>query len=38
MLILYALKQRNDIFASHLLLLNFYLVFNLYNARHIIGT
>lgn len=38
MLILYALKQRKDIFASHLLLLNFHLVFNLYNARHIIGT
>lgn len=39
MLILYALKQNKDIFAFHLSMLNFfYLVFNLYNARHIIGT
>ena len=38
MLIWCALKQRKDVFAFHLLLLNFYLVFNLYNARYIIGT
>lgn len=34
MLILYALKQDKNTFASHLSVLNFYLVFNLYNTRH----
>lgn len=41
MLILCALKQNINIFASHLSMLNFHLVFNQYNEahyRHLINT
>lgn len=35
MLILYALKQNKHTFASHVSMLNFYLILNLYNTRHV---